>query len=93
MFISCLPTYQWKKNIENCNCVGAGAQKVGKVVNFMHNFDLIFTIFGECKRGKLYISKKVSHSTFKKIFQNYVYNSTFIFLTRFYFAWKGTLRP
>ena len=52
----------------------------------MHNFDLIFTIFGECKRGKLYISKKVSHSTFKKIFQNYVYNSTFTFLTRFYFA-------
>ena len=67
-----------KKNIENCNSVGAGAQKVGKVVNFMHNFDL-FSRYLESVRGKLYILKKVGHSTFKKIVQNYVYNSTFIF--------------
>ena len=28
-----------KKNIENCNSVGAGAQKIGKVVSFWPNFD------------------------------------------------------
>ena len=28
-----------KKNIENCNSVGSGAQKIGKVVSFWPNFD------------------------------------------------------
>ena len=28
-----------EKNIENCNSVGAGAHKVGKVVSFWPNFD------------------------------------------------------
>ena len=32
-----------KKNIENCNSVGAGAHKVGKVVSFWPNFDPNFT--------------------------------------------------
>ena len=31
--------YQSKKIIEHCNSVGAGAQKVGKVVSFWPNFD------------------------------------------------------
>ena len=31
-----------KKNIENCNSVGARAHKVGKVVNFWHRFDPTF---------------------------------------------------
>ena len=32
-----------KKNIENCNSVGAGAQNIGKVVSFWPNFDPHFT--------------------------------------------------
>ena len=32
-----------KKNIENCNSVGTGAQNVGKVVSFWPNFDPNFT--------------------------------------------------
>ena len=32
-----------KKIIENCNSVGAGAHKVGKVVSFWPNFDPNFT--------------------------------------------------
>ena len=39
LFVSWLATYQWKKIIENCNSVGAGAHKVGKVVSFWPNFD------------------------------------------------------
>ena len=31
-----------KINIENCNRVGAGAHKVGKVVSFWPNFDTNF---------------------------------------------------
>ena len=31
--------YQSKKIIEHCNSIGAGAQKVGKVVSFWPNFD------------------------------------------------------
>ena len=34
MFVSWLATCQWKKIIENCNSVCAGAHKVGKVVTF-----------------------------------------------------------
>ena len=52
-----------KKNTENCNFVVVGAHKVEKVVIFWPNFDqtlakLILPIFGEPKKGKLYISKK-----------------------------------
>ena len=32
-----------KKNIENCNSVGAGAQNIGRVVSFWPNFDPNFT--------------------------------------------------
>ena len=32
-----------KKIIENCNSVGAGSHKVGKVVSFWPNFDASFT--------------------------------------------------
>ena len=39
LFASWLATYQWKKIIENCNSVGAGAHKVGKVISFWPNFD------------------------------------------------------
>ena len=36
-FVSWLATYQWEKIIENCNSVGTGAQKVGKVVKgYLH---------------------------------------------------------
>ena len=34
LFISWLATCHWKKIIENCNSVGAGAQNIGKVVSF-----------------------------------------------------------
>ena len=44
-----------KKQTENINSVGAGAQKVVK------------TIFGEHKKDKLYALKKVGLSTFKEI--------------------------
>ena len=44
-----------KKQTENINSVGAGAQKVVK------------TIFGEHKKGKLYALKKVGLSKFKVI--------------------------
>ena len=56
-----------KKITENCNSVGAGAHKVGKVVSFWPNFDLIFLIFGEIEKGKLYILKKVGLNTVKEI--------------------------
>ena len=54
---------------------------------------LILPIFGEGKKGKLYILKKVGLSTFKKILYKYVYKALSCFLTHFYFASKGTLRP
>ena len=56
-----------KKNIENCNSVGAGDHKVGKVVNFWPKFDPIFSIFAKREKSKLYIFKKFGLSTFKKI--------------------------
>ena len=55
------------KNIENGNSVGAGAHKVGKVVRFWPNFDLILQIFRERKKGKFYMLKKVDLRTFKEI--------------------------
>ena len=64
LFVSWLATYQWKKIIENCNSVGVGAHKVGKIV-FGPTLTLILPIFGERKKGKLYILKKVGLSTFK----------------------------
>ena len=56
-----------KKNIENYNSVSAGAHKVGKVVSFWPNVDLIFLIFGKCEIGKFYIFQKFGLSTFKEI--------------------------
>ena len=39
LFVSRLAIYEWEKNIENCNSVGAGAQNKRKVVRFWPNFD------------------------------------------------------
>ena len=78
-----------KKIIENCNSVGAGAHKLGKVVSFWHNFDPSFLIFGEHEKSKLYILKKVGLSTFEEILQKHVYNSTFMFFKIFLFCLKG----
>ena len=55
--------------------------------------NLILPIFGERKKYKSDILKKVGLSTFKEILEKYVYNSSVMFLTHYYFAWKGTLRP
>ena len=46
-------------------------------------------IFGERKKGKLYILKKIGLSTFKDILQKYVYNSTVMFFITFLFCLKG----
>ena len=62
-----MATYQWQKIIENFNSVGAVAHRLGKLVSFYPNFDPNFTIFGERKKDKLYILKKVGLSTFKEI--------------------------
>ena len=43
LFVSWLDTFHWKKIIENCNSVGAGAHKIEKVVSFWPNFDPNFT--------------------------------------------------
>ena len=60
-----------QKIIENWNSVGAGAHKVGKVVSFLLVFGptltLVLPVYGECKKSKLYILKKVGLSTFKEI--------------------------
>ena len=69
LFVSWLATYQWEKIIENCNSVGAGAQKVGKVV-FGQTFTLILLTFGERNKGELYIMKNVGLKTFKEILKN-----------------------
>ena len=42
-FVSLVWLHISKKNIENCNSVGAGAQNIGKVVSFWPNFDPHFT--------------------------------------------------
>ena len=59
--------HHWKKIIENCNSVVAEVHKVGKVV-FGLILTIILPIFGERKKGKFYILKKVGLSTFKEIF-------------------------
>ena len=46
-------------------------------------------VFGECKKGKLYILKKVGLSTFKEILKKFVYNSTVMFLNIRLFCLKG----
>ena len=60
-----------KKIIENCNSVGAEARKVGKIVSFGPTLTLSLPIFGELKKSKLHILKKVGVSTFKEIFKKY----------------------
>ena len=68
LFVSWLATYQWKKIIENCNSVCAGADKVGKtVLIFGPTLTVISLIFGERKNGKSYILKTVGLSTIKEI--------------------------
>ena len=42
LFIPWLATCQGKKIIENCNSVGAGPYKVGKVVSVWPKFDPTF---------------------------------------------------
>ena len=56
-----------KKIFENCNSVGARAQNIGKVVSFWLNFEPKLPIFGELKKGKLYVLKKVRLSTFQEM--------------------------
>ena len=83
-----------KKNIKNCNSVGAGAHKVGKVVSFLPKFDPILPIFGARKIGcKLSILKMVDLSRFREILKNVYLIALSCFLTCFYFVWKGTLGP
>ena len=53
--------------------------KQEKQLVFGPTLTLIFLIFGKCKKSKLHIMKKVGLSSFKKILQKYVYNSTFMF--------------
>ena len=67
LFVSWLATCQGEKIMENCKSVGAGAHKVGKVVSFCPNFDLIFLIFEKWEIGKLHIFKKLGFSTLKEI--------------------------
>ena len=43
LFVSWLAAHQWKKIIENCNSVSAGAQNIGKVVSFWANLNPNFT--------------------------------------------------
>ena len=50
---------------------------------------LILPIFGELKKGKLHILKKIGLSTFKEIFKIYIYNSTLIFFNILLFCLKG----
>ena len=52
---------------------------------------LILPIFGELKKGKLRILKKVGLSTFKEILKKYViaYNSTVMFFNILLFCLKG----
>ena len=63
----CLATYQQIKVIENCNSVGTGAHKLGKVATFCPTLTLIFPIFREAEKGKLYTLKKAGLSTFKEM--------------------------
>ena len=46
-------------------------------------------IFGERKKGKLYILKKFGFSTFEEILKKYVYNSTVMFFNILLFCLKG----
>ena len=51
--VSWWATYQWKKIIVNCNSLGTGASKVGKIV-FGPSLTLVLLIFGEkgiCLKG------------------------------------------
>ena len=50
---------------------------------------LILPIFGERKKGKLQIPKKVGLCAFKEILKEYVYNSTVIFFNILLFCLKG----
>ena len=55
LFVPWLATNQWKKLIENCNSVGARTHKIGKV---RPTLTLIFSIFEEREKGKLYIYRE-----------------------------------
>ena len=50
---------------------------------------LILTIFGEHKKGELYILKMVGVSKFKKVLWKFVYNSIVMFFNIFLFCLKG----
>ena len=55
LFVPWLVTCQWKKIIENCNSVGGGAHKVGKVISFWLNFDPNFTDIWRPKKKANYM--------------------------------------
>ena len=47
--------------MENCNSVGAGTHKVGKVVSFWLNFDTTFTDISTVQKWQItYIKKRWS---------------------------------
>ena len=69
-----------KKIIENCNSVGAGAHNVGEIV-FGPTLTLILLKFGELKKGKLHILKKLGLSTFKEILKTMYVIAESCFLT------------
>ena len=74
-----------KKNIENCNFVGAGAHKVEKVASFGPTFTLILPIFGDRKNGKLYILRKLALVNLRR-YKNMCIIALPYFLTYFYYA-------
>ena len=63
--------------------------KQEKQLVFGSTLILISLIFGERKKSKSYIFKKVGLSTIKEILKKYVYNSTFMFFNILLFCLKG----
>ena len=63
LFVSWLAIYQWKKITENCNSLGAGAHKLGKVdiKKYVYNSTVIFfNILLFCLKGYSEILNLVS---------------------------------
>ena len=56
---------------------------------FRPSLTLIFSIFGEREKCKLYMFKKVRLGVFKELLKKYACNSTFMFFNMFLFCLKG----
>ena len=76
LFASWLATYQWKKLLETAILLVQELRIKKKQLVFGPTLAKTLPIFGEHKKGKLYVLKKVGLSTFKEMLQKYVYNST-----------------